>query len=119
MNISDEEQARRIAAHNKQRLMASAHAKAIGKDLMDRAKTARKQTNRAFAELTDKYNKLQNTFDAIHGPVGKFLVNYCGFRDGQPMPLWGDLYEALEKAVLVKKGERCEDIEDEDPKKRD
>jgi hypothetical protein len=117
MNISDEEQARRIAAHNKQRLMAQTAAKAIGKDLMDRAKQARAQTNKAFSDLASKFNTLQNTFDGIHGPVGKFLVNYCGFQDGQPMPLWTDLYEALEKAVLVKKGERCEDIEDEDPKR--
>ena len=73
--------------------------KAAGKELLERAKQSRANTNRAFAELADELKKAENPIKAIVSPVSQFLVKHCGFKEDQPLPMWDELFEALEKAV--------------------
>lgn len=66
-----------------------------GRQLMAQAKASRDQTNKAFADLAEGLKTAENTLEAISTPVGKFLSAHCGFKTGDSLPMWDDLYEAL------------------------
>lgn len=75
----------------------------------------RQARDKSFRQLADKLSTTQNTLTGVCLPVGKFLTRYCGFKDGQQLPLFEDLYAALCKAVS-RETPQPQEMEEEDPK---